>query len=95
MSTKIPIADNRLNFDKIWLYIARDSLNATDHVVDLIEAGCRILVQNPLLGRSRPELGPNLRCFPIGNYVIFYSPIQGGTEITRFIIGDRDVDILF
>ncbi len=47
------------------------------------------------MGRSRPELGPDLRSFPVGNYMIFYQPLDEGIEIVRIISAARDVDALF
>jgi hypothetical protein len=41
------------------------------------------LAEQPLLGRSREELVPDLRSFPLGRYVIFYEVIPGGIAIVR------------
>jgi toxin ParE1/3/4 len=47
------------------------------------------------MGRSRPELAPDLRSFPVGSYLIFYQPLDDGIEIIRIISAARDVDALF
>jgi len=44
-----------------------------------------------LIGRSRPELGENLRSFPVGNYLVFYVPRADGVDIARVIYGGRDL----
>jgi toxin ParE1/3/4 len=44
------------------------------------------------MGRSRPELAPNLRSFPVGQYVIFYLPLAKGVEIVRVLHGARDFE---
>jgi toxin ParE1/3/4 len=49
------------------------------------------LRDNPLAGRARPELAENVRSFPVGNYVIFYRPLQDGIEIVRVLSGYRDL----
>jgi toxin ParE1/3/4 len=54
-----------------------------------------LLAGQPLLGRLRPELAPNLRNFPVGNHVIFYRPIDNGIEVARVLHGARDIDALF
>ena len=81
--------------DDIWTFIAEDDLSAASRWVQPIEQRRIALVENPMLDRSRLELGPKLRSFPTGNYVIFYLPIQAGIEITRVMSGFREVDALF
>ncbi len=78
-----------------WLDIARDEQRAADRLLDRVEETCAILAATPLLGRSREELAPSLRSYPIGRYVLFYRPIPGGIEIARFLHGARDLDLLF
>ena len=51
-----------------------------------------MLVENPLAGRERPELRKNLRSFPVGNYVVFYSPVSDGIEVVRVMNGRQDID---
>ena len=87
--------DAEADLDEIWLYIAQDDPNAADRFLDLIEERCQLLAENPLMGRSRPELAPRLRSFPVRNYVIFYVPISNGIEIVRVASGFRDIDALF
>ena len=48
-----------------------------------------------MMGRARPELAADLRSFPVGNYIIFYRPIEDGVEIVRVLSGARDIDALF
>jgi toxin ParE1/3/4 len=50
-----------------------------------------MLVQNPLAGRERAELGQGLRSFAVSNYVIFYVPQSGGVEIVRVMNGRQDI----
>jgi toxin ParE1/3/4 len=87
--------ESEADLDGIWSYIAQDSPNSADRFIDLIEARCRLLAENPMMGRSRSELVPGLRSFPVGNYIIFYIPIEEGIEIVRIVSGNRDIDALF
>jgi len=48
-----------------------------------------------MMGRSRPDLAPGLRSFPVGKYIICYVPIENGIEIVRVVSGFRDIDMLF
>ena len=51
-----------------------------------------MLCRNPELGERRYDLGPELRCFALGTYVIIY---RTAVEIARVISGYRDLDALF
>jgi toxin ParE1/3/4 len=54
-----------------------------------------MLVSNPGMGRKRDSLALNLRSFPVGNYLIFYRPINQGIEVIRILHGARDILSLF
>jgi toxin ParE1/3/4 len=47
------------------------------------------------MGRRRDELSPNVRSFPINNYLIFYRLIEQGVEILRVVSGYQDLEDLF
>lgn len=79
---------------EIWLYIARDNEDAADAVLDRIEAVCLKLAKSNRLGRARPELGPGVRSFPVGQYVIFYRVAGRRLEIVRVLSGYRDLSKL-
>jgi toxin ParE1/3/4 len=83
---KRPLAE--LDLLDIWDYIADDFL-------DRIESKLMTLAQNSGLGRKRPDLLPNLRSFPIGNYVAFYQQIEGGIDVIRLFHGSRDIEEIF
>ena len=53
-----------------------------------------MLARSPHLGRSREELGPGLRSFPVGDYLIFYLPSKTGIVVVRVLSGYRDLDKL-
>ncbi len=83
------------DLDDLWLFIARDDPVCADRFIDRVADTCNLLGENPLMGRSRAELAPDLRSFPVGNYMIFYQPRDDGIEIVRIISAARDVDALF
>jgi toxin ParE1/3/4 len=90
---KRPLAEADL--DDIWWYIAQDNPEAADRLLDRIEEKCRALAQFPEMGIGREELMPGLRSVPVGNYLVFYLPIERGVEIVRILPGMRDVDAFF
>lgn len=55
-----------------WLYIAEDSLSAADGVLEAIERDAGVLLDQPLIGRARPELGQQVRSWPTSTPYILY-----------------------
>jgi toxin ParE1/3/4 len=54
-----------------------------------------LLASNPLLGRARPEIAPELRYLPIGNYLILYRELEEGIEVVRVVHGATRLDGLW
>ncbi|MBD0327853.1 MAG: type II toxin-antitoxin system RelE/ParE family toxin [Pyrinomonadaceae bacterium] len=79
----------------IWNFIANDSWEKADRLLEKIDNQLKILASNPGMGRKRDSLAPNLRSFPVGNYLIFYLPINEGIEVIRILHGARDIPSLF
>jgi toxin ParE1/3/4 len=75
----------------IWLFIAADNPGAADRTLDRIDDACAQLARSPRIGIARPELGANVRSFPVGRYIIFYRPVPRGIEIIRVLSGYRDI----
>ena len=90
---KRPLAE--LDLLDIWNYIADDSPDRADDFLDRIESKLMTLAQNSGLGRKRTELLPNLRSFPIDNYVVFYQQIDGGIDVIRLLHGSMDIEKTF
>jgi toxin ParE1/3/4 len=47
------------------------------------------------MGRSREDLGPELRSFPVKNYLVLYRLMKGHVEIVRVVHTARDLKALF
>ena len=82
------------DLDDIWDYIAADNVNAADRFVDLITEKFHSLARNPSIGQPRPDLQPDLRCFPVRKYVIYYREISDGIEVVRVLHG-RETQLRF
>lgn len=80
---------------EIWLYIAQDNPAAADRVLDDIEQCFNMLVDNPQMGRYRPDIAPELRYFISGKYLILYRTLNDGVQIVRVIHGARDLPNVF
>ncbi len=79
----------------IWIYIAQDNPLAADRVLDTIEERFYALADNPLIGRLRPDIAPELHHSSVGKYLILYRTVPGGIQIVRVIHGARDLPHLF
>lgn len=53
------------------------------------------LSEYPGLGRERPDLGEDLRSFPVMNVMIVYRGLDGGVEIVRVFHESRDLPAQF
>jgi toxin ParE1/3/4 len=80
---------------KILDYFLTKSINAGDKFTVKFEQKCRHLAMFPMMGRSYPELVPNLRGIPLDDYVIFYTVTDRCIEIVRVISGYQDLRSLF
>lgn len=65
-------AENDLLED--WLYIAEDSIEAADGLLDRIDAETRMLLEQPKMGRMSDDLAAGLRSWPTSTpYLLFFS----------------------
>jgi toxin ParE1/3/4 len=69
------------DYDEIWSYLAMRDLAAADRLIDQFDATLKIIALTPRMGRIVEELGSNLRSFPVGNYLLFYRPIEDGIQL--------------
>ncbi|HKQ46493.1 MAG TPA: type II toxin-antitoxin system RelE/ParE family toxin [Phycisphaerae bacterium] len=90
---RTPLANSDLL--EIWLYIAQDSVDAADRLVESIDEKSSILATQSMMGRARPDLGENIRSFAVGDYLVFYLPLDDGIELLRVFHGARDIPAIF
>jgi toxin ParE1/3/4 len=70
----------------------RRSRTAAKRVARAIREQCARYAGNPLFGILRDDLAPNIRCFLAFRYVVFYTIIPDGIEVTRIFHGHQDID---
>ncbi|HPM80454.1 MAG TPA: type II toxin-antitoxin system RelE/ParE family toxin [Candidatus Anammoximicrobium sp.] len=80
---------------QIWLHVAQDSPDAADRLLERIDEKCRLYATQPEMGSPRPDLGRQVRCFSVGNYVVIYRPLEDGILILLVIHGARDIPTVF
>ena len=72
--------------------IALDKPRAARDWLARIRQTCETLATQPEVGEIREGFGvPGCRSFSVGNYVIFFRPIDSGIEVARVIHGSRDM----
>lgn len=82
----------RVDLVEIWNYIADDNESAADQVLLRIDRVLAMLANTPLAGRARTELHPEVRSFPVGNYVVFYRILPETVDVVRVLSRYRDID---
>jgi toxin ParE1/3/4 len=79
---------------QIWAYIAQDNIPAADRLIDEVERTLFLLAHSPWMGQSVDEYRVGLRRFTLGNYVLFFEPIEGGIRLVRVLHGARKMEDL-
>jgi toxin ParE1/3/4 len=83
--------DADLDLEEIFLYWAeRTSLTTTDRVIDAIVERFRLLGEFPDAGWPSDDIAPGVKCFPAGEYLIYYRRARKHTDILRIIHGARE-----
>ena len=78
------------DLDEIWSYVAEDaSPTMADRLIDAIFDRFELLVEQPRMGRKRPEFGEGVRSFVVESYVIYYRHAEG-VLVARVLHGRRD-----
>src|SRR4051812_15723746 len=83
------------DLQQIWDFIAADSMDSADRLIEQIHAKAQMLAEFPGVGRRREDLLPFLRSYPLGNYVIFYRRVDDGIDVIRVLHGARNIDRIF
>jgi toxin ParE1/3/4 len=78
------------DLEDIWSYVAEDaSIGTADRLIDAIFDRFELLVEQPRMGRNRPEFGEGVRSIVVGSHVIYYRHEQD-VLIARVLHGRRD-----
>jgi toxin ParE1/3/4 len=79
------------DLDEIFVYWARNAgLGVADRTVETIEERFALLGDFPNAGRKRDEIGPGVRSFPVGEFVIYFRKSRRAVEIIHVLHGPRD-----
>ena len=80
------------NLAEIWWYVALDSPSHADSLIQRLHEIFVTLADFPNIGVLwSPDTHPDVRRFPVGDYLVFYRPEENGVSILRVLHGSRDV----
>lgn len=84
-----------LDLDAIWNFIAEESQDAADRMIDRIEATIEALIPFPHQGHRRPDLTSRpLRFTGAGNYLIAYAPDKKPLWVVAIFHGRRSPRVI-
>ena len=95
MKRRLRIRVSRLaerDLDQIWYETAKrsGSEDLATAVIESITDLFPLFASNPEAGRARPEIGADVRSFPVEKYFIYYKTGDGRVVISRILHGMRD-----
>lgn len=76
-------------------FIAADKPSAAMRWLDDLDETITRLARHPFLGEAVEHLAPGMRRHSLGNYLLFYVPIDDGIELRRVLHGARRIEELF
>jgi len=87
----VPHPEAFKDLDEIWEFIATDSLNAADCVLEEIHEAIRRLVLFPELGHTRSDLTSRPQRFhPVRDFLIAYAPDEKPLVVIAVLHGRRN-----
>jgi toxin ParE1/3/4 len=85
------------SLDEIFDYVGRKNRTpaAAARLLRRIAGKCELYATQPLMGEARQDLGPEVRCFPVDNFIVFYQPLEDGILVLVVLHGARDIPRFF
>lgn len=79
------------DLDEVYLYWAkRAGLEAADRLIESLVDRFWLLGEYPDAGRPSEDIAAGVRCFPAGQYLIYYRVTRRRTDILHVFHGARD-----
>lgn len=82
---------SRQDYADIWQYIAKDNIDAATRTLQSFDEKLELIAAAPGIGSPKDEVGPQIRSFRVGNYLLFYRTVAEGIELVRVLHGARDL----
>jgi toxin ParE1/3/4 len=84
----LPVAIS--DIENIVMTIAADNIAAAQHWYDRLYKTFETLGTMPEMGAPRFDVRPDMRLFPMGNYLILYRATDASAEIVRVVHGAQE-----
>ncbi|NJK73837.1 MAG: type II toxin-antitoxin system RelE/ParE family toxin [Oscillatoriales cyanobacterium RU_3_3] len=75
-------------------YFLTRNIDAGDRFVREFNRKCKNLTSFPNMGRTYPEIAPELRGIPLDSYIILYKVVGDAITIVRVVSGYQDLSNL-
>ncbi len=97
MAQRVYLNGARRDLRGILEYIAKQSRNAARarEFVCQLQDQCRLIAENPQIGRERSELRLSIRSLATRGYAIFYEEREDHIAIVNVLHGHRDIEACF
>jgi antitoxin ParD1/3/4 len=83
------------DLEEIWEFIAADSLDAADRMLEQIYQAMRSLIPFPQVGHIRSDLtGRPLRFYPVRDFLIAYAPDEKPLVVLAVLHGRRNPRVI-
>jgi toxin ParE1/3/4 len=79
----------------IWSYIAERSFPSADSWLESVDEKLRLLAANPTMGERVDHLRAGARRVTVGNFVLYFEPVNNGIRLLRIVHSARQIDDLF
>ena len=79
------------DLQSIWLWIARDSVDAAEAFLDRMIERISILERFPEAGPRRDEIGVGARALVAERWLVLYRTTADGVQVVRIVDGARDL----
>ena len=79
------------DLEEIGDYIANDNPRRAITFIREVRERCNAIGELPYAAPLREDILPGLRMIPHGNYLLFYTVIDGAVRIERILHGVREI----
>ena len=95
MARVLRTATAKSDLSTIADFIAADNPAAAERWLDEVDQTLSVIAAYPHIGERVDQLAPGIRRHSMGQYLLFYRPIDGGIELRRVLHGARNIEALF
>lgn len=94
MARILRTASAKRDIRSIVEYIAAYNPSAAERWIERLDETFTRIAQFPLIGEQVDHLSAGARRHCFGNYLLFYTPIEGGIRVLRVLHGARRIEDL-